>query len=162
METPKEKGPGPDGYTWVFYRACWDIICWDLMAALHQIYHLRGQQWQLLNSANVTLLPKKDEPTNAADYRPISLIHSVAKLLSKIMANRLAPHLPALVLPCQSAFIKGRSIQDNFQFVQGAVNHFHKAKTPMLFLKLDVAKAFDIVRWESYLSCGVLQLPAYY
>jgi mannosylglycoprotein endo-beta-mannosidase len=79
-------------------------------------------------------------------------MHSVAKLLSKILANRLALHLPALVSPCQSAFIKGRSIQDNFQFVQGAVNHFHKAKTPMLFVKLDIAKAFDSVRWEYLLE----------
>jgi retron-type reverse transcriptase len=79
-------------------------------------------------------------------------MHSVAKILSKILANRLAPHLATIVSPCQSAFIKGRSIQDNFQYVQGVVNHFHKTKTPMLFLKLDIAKAFDSVRWEYLLD----------
>jgi hypothetical protein len=93
MQSPKEKAPGPDGYTGLFYKHCWDIIKTVLISALHQIYHLRGQRWQLLNSANVTLLPKKEEPTSTADYRPISLMHSVAKLLSKILANRLAPHL---------------------------------------------------------------------
>jgi hypothetical protein len=72
----------------------------------------------------------------------------VAKLLGKIFANRLAPHLDHLVSNCQSAFIKERNIQDNFQYVQGAVNHFHCSKTPMLLLKLDIAKAFDNVRWE--------------
>jgi hypothetical protein len=36
--------------------------------------------------------------------------------------------------------------------VQGAVNHFHKAKTPILFVKLDIAKAFDSVRWEYLLT----------
>jgi hypothetical protein len=115
MQTPNEKAPGPDGYTGLFYKICWDIVKLDLLAALHQVYHLRGQRWQLLNSAHVTLLPKKADPTSAMDYRPISLMHNVAKILSKILANRLAPHLASLVSPCQSAFIKGRSIQDNFQ-----------------------------------------------
>jgi hypothetical protein len=35
-----------------------------------------------------------------------------------------------------------------FQYVKGTGNHFHHAKTPMLLLKLDIAKAFDIVHWE--------------
>lgn len=49
------------------------------------------------------------------------LIHSVAKILAKVMANRLAPNLDALVSKSQSTFIKGRSIQDNFQYDQGAI-----------------------------------------
>jgi hypothetical protein len=96
----------------------------------------------------VTLIAKKDGAETVADYRPISLMHSVAKIIGKIMANRLAPHLNQLVSPSQSAFIKGRSIQDNFHYVQGAVKHFHRSKSPMLLLKLDIAKAFDNVRWE--------------
>jgi hypothetical protein len=80
-------------------------------------------------------------------------MHSVAKIIGKVLANRLSPHLNKLVSPCQSAFIRGRcSIQDNFQFIQGAAKHFHRSKTPMLLLKLDVAKAFDNVRWEYMLE----------
>lgn len=75
----------------------------DLVPALQQIYQLRGQHLQLVNSANITLLAKKDDPMAAIDYGPINLMHSVAKLVSKIMANRLAPVLPSLVSPCQSA-----------------------------------------------------------
>lgn len=86
------------------------------------------------------------------DYRPISLMHSVAKILGKILANRLAPHLDTLVSHSQSAFIKGRHIQDNFQYVHGAVHHFQGSKTPMLPVKLDIAKAFDSVRWEYLLE----------
>ena len=83
-----------------------------------------------------------------SDYRPISLIHSVAKIFSKLLANRLAPHLDGLVSKCQSAFIRKRCIQDNFLYVQNIVRQFHKTKTPALFLKLDIAKAFDTVRWD--------------
>jgi len=63
-------------------------------------------------------------------------MHSMAKIMGKLLANRLSPHLNNLVSHSQTVFIKGRSILDNFQYVQGAVNHFHRSKTPMLFLKL--------------------------
>lgn len=151
-DTPSEKAPGPDGYIGLLDKKCWATVKEDLIQALHQMFSLRATQWNLLNSANVTLIPKKEGAATPADYRPISLMHSVAKIMSKLLANRLAPYLPQLVSHSQSAFIKGRSIHDNFQYVQGAINHFHKAKTAMLFLKLDIAKAFDSVRWEYMLE----------
>ena len=101
---------------------------------------------------NIVLLPKKDNPEEIVDYRPISLKHSVAKILGKVLVNRLAPHINDMVSRGQSAFIKGRSIHDNFQYIHGAVNHFHSTKTPMLFMKLDIAKAFDNIRWEYMLE----------
>jgi hypothetical protein len=93
--------------------------------------------------------PKKDA-LRVSDFRPISLIHSVAKIFSKLLANRLAPHLDGLVSKCQSAFIQKRCIQDNFLYVQNIVRQFQKTKTPTLFLKLDIQKAFDTINW-SYL-----------
>ena len=121
------------------------------MQAIHQLYNLRASHWNLLNSANVILILKKGVIT-AADYRLISLMHSMAKIMGKLLANRLSPHLNNLVSHSQTAFIKGRSILDNFQYMQGAVNHFHRSKTPMLFLKLDVTKAFDNIRWNYMLE----------
>jgi hypothetical protein len=94
----------------------------------------------------VILIEKKEGAHVIGDYRPISIMHSIAKLLAKILSNRLAPHLDRIVSHSQSDFIKERSIHDNFQYVQGAVNHFHQAKIPMLLLKLDIAKAFDSIQ----------------
>jgi hypothetical protein len=59
MQLPTEKAPGPDGYTGAFYKSCWNIIRADLVATLRQIFALRADAWELLNSANITLLPKK-------------------------------------------------------------------------------------------------------
>jgi hypothetical protein len=73
---------------------------------------------RLLNSAFITLLPKTDEAPGVKDYRPINLIHSFRKLVSKILASRLAGQLQHMVSPNQSAFIKKRFIQDNFMLVQ--------------------------------------------
>jgi hypothetical protein len=118
----------------------------DLVAAIQEIFVLRPNCWNLLNSASVVLIEKKDVIDTIKDYRSINIMHSVVKLLAKTLANRLAPHLDKLVSHSQSAFIKGRNIHDNFQYVKGVVNHFHNAKTPMLLVKLDIAKVFDGVR----------------
>ena len=105
-----------------------------------------------LNSAHVVLIPKKSDAICVGDYRPISLTHSVAKLVSKLMANRLAGSLDLLVSRAQSAFIKRRSIHDNFLYTQNLIKELHRAKYPALFLKLDIAKAFDSVRWDYLLE----------
>jgi hypothetical protein len=152
LQTAPEKAPGPDGYIGAFFKACWDIVKHDLTAAMTEIFELRPGCWNLLNSANIVLIDKKEGAQCIGDYRPISIMHSISKLLAKVLANRLAPCLDNLISRSQSAFIKGRSIQDNCQYVQGAVNHFHRAKTPMLLLKLDITRAFDSVRWEYLLE----------
>ena len=87
---PADRAPGPDGFTGRFYKSCWQII----KASIHQgdLRHL-----ELLNSAYLTLIPKKLEALEAKDYRPISLVHSFAKLVTKLLANRLAPLLNTLV-----------------------------------------------------------------
>ena len=90
---------------------------------------------------------KKTDATRVTDFRPISLVHSIAKIFSKVLANRLAPRLNSLVSNCQSAFIKKRSIHDNFLYVQGMVQRLHTQKIPTLFMKLDIHKAFDMVHW---------------
>lgn len=86
------------------------------------------------------------------DYQPISLIHSIAKIFSKLFANGLAPHLDTLFSKCQSAFIKHRCIQDNFLYIQNTVRTFHKMKIRALFMKLDIQKAFDTINWSYMLE----------
>ena len=68
------------------------------------------------NSAFITLLPKTEEAN--CGLQTISLVHSFAKLVTKLLANRLAGRLQQMVSPNQSAFIKGKFIQDNFMLVQ--------------------------------------------
>ena len=108
---------------------------------------MNAQGFEWLNSASIILLPKKADATRVTDFRPISLVHGIAKIFSKVLANRLAPWLNSLVSNCQSAFIKNRSIHDNFLYVQGTVQRLHKQKILALFMKLDIYKAFDMVNW---------------
>ena len=142
-----DKAPGPDGFTGLFFKVCWDIIKEDVLEAFHQLHSMNGADFRLLNSANIVLIPKKPDALTVGDYRPISLIHNIAKIFSKLLANRLAPLLNTLISKSQSAFIQKRCIQDNFLYVHNVVRRLHKQKKLALFLKLDIQKAFDTVNW---------------
>jgi hypothetical protein len=120
------------------------------MAATHQFYNINQQGLHILNQALVVLIPKKPNAEKITDFRPISLIHSFEKLISKMLANRLAPKLGKLITYNQNAFIKKCCINDNFMFVQQVIKELHAKKVPALFIKLDISKAFDTVNW-SYL-----------
>lgn len=60
------------------------------MAAIGALHEGDSRSLHQLNAAYMVLIPKKEEPLSVADYRPISLVHSFAKLVTKILASRLA------------------------------------------------------------------------
>ncbi|WVZ75403.1 hypothetical protein U9M48_023456 [Paspalum notatum var. saurae] len=160
-QIPPDKAPGPDGFTGSFYRSCWSIIKADLLAVINSLHDRRFLNFDLLNRANIVLLPKNDGSDSIANYMPISLIHSIAKLFTKLLSLRLAPSMRDIISKNQSAFIKGRSIHDNFLYVRNMARRFHRNKTPMLLVKLDISKAFDSVRWDYLLTLmGHLGFPS--
>lgn len=115
---PARKAPGPDGFTAEFLRACWSTVKQDFMDVFQQLFELRGRGFCKLNQALLTLLPKRADAQELRDYRPICLIHLVAKVFAKALSLRLAPKLDRLVSRNQNAFIIGRSLHDNFVLVR--------------------------------------------
>ncbi|KAK1609661.1 hypothetical protein QYE76_033334 [Lolium multiflorum] len=145
---PSDKAPGPDGYTGAFFKKCWDIIKVAIMEVVHLFGDLHAENFHWLNSANIVLLPKKEGAEEIVDYRPISLIHAIAKIIAKMLSIILGPYMDSLVSNAQSAFIKKRSIHDNFLYVKNLATRLHKSKTSAILFKLDIRKAFDNVRWD--------------
>jgi hypothetical protein len=151
-DMPADKAPGPDGFSIAFFRSCWDIIKDDLMLTINAFSELSASNFHIINTANIVLLPKKDGAEAVADFRPISLIHVIPKIIAKAMARRLSPKMNDIVSRSQSAFIKSRTIHDNFMYVRNTTRQLHRSKTPSLLIKLDIAKAFDTVRWDFLLD----------
>lgn len=151
-DLPSDRAPRPDGFTGLFYKASWPIIKQDVMNAFSALWSLDARSFYLLNDALLVLLRKNNAPSSLKDYRPIALMHSFSKLFAKCMARRLGPRLGDMVAINQSAFIKGRSIHDNFRTVQLACRWLHSKKFPSLLLKVDIAKAFDSVGWPFLLE----------
>jgi hypothetical protein len=78
----------------------WQVIKVDFMAAVGRLMQGDVNKLHLLNSTYITLLLKIAEVVEVKDYRPISLIHNFARIITKAMANRLANKLSTLISPC--------------------------------------------------------------
>jgi hypothetical protein len=108
MDLPNDKVLGPDDFMRLFYKMTWETIKVDVMNAFIAFWSQDSRSFNHLNDAYMILLKKKEHPAKIHDYRPISLIHSFSKLVTKCLARRLATVLDVLVSCNQSAFIKGR------------------------------------------------------
>ncbi|XP_028061933.1 uncharacterized protein LOC114265350 [Camellia sinensis] len=94
------------------------------------------------------LIPKVDSPSSLRDYRPISLIGSLYKILAKVLANRMKQVMPRIISESQSAFLGDRNILDRILIANEIVDGWRKSNKKGLVLKLDFEKAYDSVNWE--------------
>ena len=86
------------------------------MNIINAFSELTINNFQVINMACVALLPKKDGADNISDFRPISLIHMIPKIIAKAMALRLCSKMNEITSISQSVFIKSKS--DNFMYVR--------------------------------------------
>ncbi|GKD03691.1 RNA-directed DNA polymerase, eukaryota [Tanacetum coccineum] len=101
-----------------------------------------------INSSFIALIPKSQGANLVKDFRPISLIGSIYKIIAKLLANRLVTVLDGLVNEVQYAFIANCRILDG-PFILNELIHLCKAKKKQsLIFKVDFEKAFDSVRWD--------------
>jgi hypothetical protein len=140
-----DKAPGPDGFTGGFYKVCWSVIKGDVMTVMFAVWSRKLLNFDSINSAYITLIPKMVGAERVKDFRPISLVHRFAKLVTKLLANCLVGKLHGMVSPVQSAFINGHLIQNNFMLVQQMARFLHQQKQSRILLKLHILKAFDSV-----------------
>ena len=88
----KDKSPGTNGWPVEFFLHFFELLGGDLLKAV-ECSRISGRITPSLNSTFLALIPKKDKPISFADFRPISPCNLVYKLISKIIAVRLKPHL---------------------------------------------------------------------
>ncbi|KAJ6827143.1 uncharacterized protein M6B38_367850 [Iris pallida] len=100
-------------------------------------------------STYLVLIPKIPNPTTFADFRPINLCTFVNKVISKLIANRMAGFLPSIISKEQSGFVREREIVDNIMLAQELVASMGLPNRGRnMEIKLDMEKAYDRLDWQ--------------
>lgn len=90
----------------------------------------RGEFFQTGREAYIKVIPKKGrDPESTTSYRPISLINIDTKMITKIIATRLADIIPSIIHPAQAGFTKGRSAVLNIRKAIAALENVKKTQT---------------------------------
>ena len=140
------KAPGIDGIPIEFYQKFWDIIKSEVINIVKNI--ITGKLLQHhQKKAIITLLPKGGDPTLLKTWRPISLICSDVKIISKILANRIKPILKNIISPDQYC-VNGKTISECNSKLRDSLYYYGKNKSSGAIINLDWEKAFDRVNWS--------------
>jgi hypothetical protein len=85
-----DKAPGPDGFMGCFFEECWNLIKHDFLAVINYFHMGRCANLNLLNKANIVLIPKKKRRQSPS---PISGRSASSTPLRKLSARSLPSDL---------------------------------------------------------------------
>jgi hypothetical protein len=145
------KAPIPDGMSFQFYQTFWEVIKSDLLS-IFIVFYNHELDIAKFNLASICLLPKKEDAITIRNFRPISLINCSFKIITKLLADRLACMIDSLIAPSQTAYIKGRLILDNVVCAHEVLHQVKIKKQKGVMFKLDFEKAFDHVNLDFLLD----------
>ena len=145
---PNNKSPGSDGFTTNFYKFFWkDIKVIVFESFEHSFKTKKLSDFQRMGILN--LLPKKDKDLRyLANWRPVSLLNTDYKVLTKLLAIRLQKVIPSLVNPDQVGYIKNRYIGENIRILSDILQYAELENIEAYITQIDFEKAFDSVEWR--------------
>ncbi|GFY91271.1 hypothetical protein Acr_07g0014670 [Actinidia rufa] len=146
----QDKAPGPDGFTSCFFKKAWTTVGEDFIAAVKEFFS-SGQILRQINHSVLALIPKFKDADKVEDFRPIACCNVIYKVISKIIALRLAPALISVIDPAQAAYVQNRKMVENIFLLQELLRQYgRKRSSPRCILKVDIRKSLRFSGLELY------------
>ena len=135
FECDGSKAPGLDGYSMVVFQSQWDTVKSDIMKVFDEFYS-SGIINGITNETYIYLILKKLNSCRVKDFRPISLVSSLYKIIAKVLAKRLQFVLGDTISKTQAAFVAGRQILDVVLVANEVVEDYRRSNKEGWCLKL--------------------------
>ena len=141
------KSSGPEGFNFGFIKYCWGCLKEDFVLVVND-FMVKGKWPSGSNASFICLIPKTDNSQQLSNYRPISLVGCVYKMVSKILAIRLKKVISKVINVRQSAFLEGRGLLDSILVANEVLEEMKRNKKSCVFFKVNYEKAYDSMRWN--------------
>ena len=145
-QVPAGKSPGIDSIPAEFYHELWEDIEMDIFNFVSESISQCCISEEL-NVSKIALLPKSEDRLRIQNFRPISLLNTLYKVVAKVYANRMKPLLHNWILPSQTGFVLNRCILDNIFLAFETIAWTNESHQEITMLLLDFEKAYDRVNW---------------
>ncbi|KAJ0434710.1 putative RNA-directed DNA polymerase [Helianthus annuus] len=155
-----DRAPGPDGFSFKFIKRFWVQLEKYFVGVLKE-FHKKAQIGRGCNSSFIALIPKTRDPKSVSDFRPISLIGVIYKVIAKVLATRIKKVIPSVVASVQTAFVEGRLIFDGPIITSEIISWAKKKHQKIFVFKVDFEKAYDSINWKFLLAnLKAMKFPA--
>ncbi|KAL6481307.1 hypothetical protein MHYP_G00093870 [Metynnis hypsauchen] len=140
----RRKVLGLDGLPVEFYSTFWDVLGPEIVEVAEDV-HRQGRLTESMRSGVLSLLYKKGDPKDLANWRPLTMLCVDLKIFAKALTERLKKTMSLLVHSDQTCGVPGRSATWNLHLIRDAISWAGDRNVPLALVSLDQEKAFDRV-----------------
>ncbi|MCO5606744.1 hypothetical protein L7F22_060934 [Adiantum nelumboides] len=147
----KEKTPGPNGIQAEVLQEMIEYAGQDLCDLLNH-WRKEGSIQPNFNQGLIKLIPMGQDRLEIRNYRPLTMLNSVYKVMAKALALRIKYVVNQVVHPKQFGFVQGRSIHEAILNVITAIDWAAEQDQDYVMINMDLEKAYDRVSWDFILA----------